>query len=474
MKRFSLAAMLLFVLSLAGCSSDERCIVVLSTNDMHAKIQNFPRLASAVAACRDTAEVVLVDAGDRWTGNAYVDRVSMPGLPVIRLMNRLGYDAATLGNHEFDHGQAFLGRMIDTMDFEVVCANVVSDTCTFPQLPPYTILERGGVKIGVVGVVTNYEGPGYPAGHAASFVGLRFPDPQLEAIAAADELRPKVDVLLLVSHMGDDRDEELLGLENRYDAIIGGHTHVERDTTIGGTLLTQTGRNLANVGALTLRLRGGRLVGADYRIVPLAGYDEEPSYAAEVKGYYDDPELNRPVGQFGATFLKTGLANWMARAQARAVQADIGIYHIGGVRLDSIPAGGVGAARVYDLEPFGTRVAVMHMTPAQIERMIVTKYNEETREGHRVDLVATAPYRIVVDGEDRAAGVLFEPALRADRTYRVAVTDYVYKNYHGLEYTDGEVTPLKVADLLLGELGVGHPLLPDNGAHQSVMTAACR
>lgn len=93
--------------------------------------------------------MVLVDAGDRWTGNAYVDMAPTPGMPMIALMNELGYDVATLGNHEFDHGQAFLGRMIDSMDFEVVCANVVSDTCTFPQLPPYTIVDGTGSGSGL-------------------------------------------------------------------------------------------------------------------------------------------------------------------------------------------------------------------------------------------------------------------------------------------------------------------------------------
>ena len=150
----------------AACAPRERTLAFLPSNDMHAKIQSCPRLASAVEACRDTARlVVLVDAGDRWTGNAYVDMAPTPGMPMIALMNELGYDVATLGNHEFDHGQAFLGRMIDSMDFEVVCANVVSDTCTFPQLPPYTIVDRDGIRIGFVGVVTNYEGPGHPAGN---------------------------------------------------------------------------------------------------------------------------------------------------------------------------------------------------------------------------------------------------------------------------------------------------------------------
>lgn len=299
MKRWTRSALFALMLAAAACSPRERTLVLLSTNDMHAKIQNFPQLAAAVTACRDTVpDALLVDAGDRWTGNAYVDLAPTPGMPIIALMNRLGYDAATLGNHEFDRGQAFLGRMIDSMDFEVVCANVVSDTCTFPALPPAIVVERNGVKVGFVGAVTNYEGPGHPAGNASSFEGLRFPDPQQRAMEVGAELRPKVDVLVLLSHMGDDRDAELLGRCGLFDVVIGGHTHVECDTVINRTLMTQTGKNLTNVGVTTIRLRGGKVVGTDYRIVPLAGYDPDPEYRAEVERYYADPELNRPVGEF--------------------------------------------------------------------------------------------------------------------------------------------------------------------------------
>ena len=345
MKRLFRTLLIVVAAVAAACAPRERTVVLLSTNDMHAKIQHFPKLASAVAACRDTAQlVVLVDAGDRWTGNAYVDMTPTPGMPMIALMNRLGYDVATLGNHEFDHGQAFLGRMIDSMDFEVVCANVVSDTCTFPQLPPYTVLEENGIRIGFIGVVTNYEGPGHPAGNAASFKGLEFPDPQRMAMKYAAELRPKVDVLVLVSHMGDDRDEELLGKETQFDVVIGGHTHVVRDTVVNGTLLTQTGKNLANVGVTVIKLRGKQVESVDYRLVPLADYASDAAYQAEVDRYYADPLLNRPVGEFAGTADKWGVANWMAEAVADETDADIGFYHIGGVRLDSIPAGGVGLA----------------------------------------------------------------------------------------------------------------------------------
>ena len=472
MEKFFRAALLAAVMLTAACTPRERTLVILSTNDMHARIQRFPQLATAVEACRDTAQiVVLLDAGDRWTGNAFVDKVPAPGKPMIELMNRLGYDAATLGNHEFDHGQAFLGRMLDSMEFEVVCANCLSDTCTFPQLPPYTILRRDGIRIGIVGAVTNYEGPGHPAGHKTSFVGLRFPDPQAEALKQAEALRPKVDVLILLSHMGDDRDMELLTKTQLFDLAVGGHTHVELDTLVNGTLLTQTGRNLTNIGVSTVRLRGRKVASVDFRIVPLDDYAPDAAYAEQVAGYYADPELNKSIGRFVRRIDKAGLADWMARSIARDAGADIGVYHVGGVRLDEIPAGDVSRARVYDLEPFGTTVATLRMTTDEIRRMIVAKYNEDTREGHRVDLILTTPYTILVDEQDRAFDVRFHE-LRENRTYTLAMSDYIYKNYPGLSYADGKILDTKVADVLIDDLQHKSPLQPDNTRRQQILVVA--
>lgn len=461
----------LAALATVACTPRERVVVILSTNDMHAKIERFAQLAAAVERCRDTVpDVVLVDAGDRWTGNAFVDKAPTPGMPMLSLMNRLGFDVATLGNHEFDLGQAFLGRMLDSMRFEVVCANVVSDTTTFPQPSPWTVVERGGVRIGFVGVVTNYEGPGHPAGNDASYAGLRFPDPQQEAARCARELRGKVDVLVLVSHMGDDRDREFLASNGDYDLLLSGHTHVVVDTVIGRTPLLQTGKELRNVGVTVLRMKGRRLVGIETRVVPLAGYEPSPEYEALVAEIYASPELNAPVGRFSADADGWGLANWMAAAVADEADAEVGFYHVGGVRRDRIDAGEVSSAMVYGLEPFGTHVASARMTPAQMRRMILEKYNDTVnlKEAHRIDLIATTPYDIVVDAEDRAVDVRF-PALSEGRLYRVGMNDYIFRNYRGLEYSEGRIEDDQVAEVLLEELEEESPLRPDNRPRQRIV-----
>ena len=187
MKKSLFGALLLFVL--AACSPRMETVVILSTNDIHAHIEKFPQLAEAVKKCRDTVKnVILVDAGDRWTGNVYCDRAAEPRRPIIDLMNRLRYDVATFGNHEFDAGQAFLGVRTAQCRFPVVCANIVSDTATFPQPAPYAIVERGGRRIGFVASVTNYDHNNHPAGHDENFAGLTFTD-AVDAVADRQSLR---------------------------------------------------------------------------------------------------------------------------------------------------------------------------------------------------------------------------------------------------------------------------------------------
>lgn len=450
-------------------AGQEQTLVILSTNDMHGKIQRMPELATAVTACRDTvAAVLLVDAGDRWTGNAYVDKVALPGHPIIELMNRLGYDVATLGNHEFDFGQAHLGGVLDSLvDFEIVCANVKSDTATFAQPKPYTIIERNGLKIGVVGVITNYEGDNRPAGNASSYVGLSFSDPQQAARAYADSLRGEVDLLVLLSHMGDDRDRELLADERRYDLLIGGHTHELIDTLIGNTPLAQTYKDLRNVGVTTIRLRGKKVRSICYENRPLTAYAPDSAMLREVERYYADEELNRPIGYFAQEATQVGLANWLVGLAKGYTKAEVGFYHIGGVRLDSLAAGGVGTATIFDLEPFGSRVATMRMTPAEMRAMILVKYNEQTREGHRYDLISTTPYRIVTTVADEAVDVEF-PTLKEGRSYRVVISDYAFKNYRAIDRAKGRIEPKLLTDLMQEALREG-TVTPDNAIYGEIV-----
>lgn len=441
MKRTLYALCLILMLTPAGFALYNRCfahreIVILSTNDIHANIKNFARLATAVKECRDTVATLLVDAGDRWTGNAFVDLAPEPRKPIIDLMNELGYDVATFGNHEFDGGSDFLSDMLTKQKFQVVCANLEVVEGDFPRIPAYTILEADGARIGVVGAVTNYAN-GYPDGKAENFVGMRFTDPQLRAAEVVAELKNRCDVTMLLSHMGYAMDIELAGKTDDYDLIISGHTHVLTDTLINRTVIGQTRKNLIAVGATTIRMKGRKIESVTYKNHMLTDFEPDSIFEARVAEIMSDPHLNEAVGENAVTINHVGLGKMQASIVRDAVGAEIGFYHFGGVRLAELPAGAVSRATLFDLEPFFSTVASMAMTPAQMRKMIITKFNDtgNVKESHRVDLYSTVPYSIIVDNSGDAVDVRFH-ALREGRRYKVAMCNYIAETYNNIDAED--------------------------------------
>ncbi len=444
----------LFALSMigvAGCNEPPREVVILSTNDIHAQIDRFPELATAVARCRDTAQVILVDAGDRWTGNAYVD-LAEDRRPIIDLMNHLGYDLAILGNHEFDAGQALLERVAGMMEFPLICANLESpEGAELKGFDASRKIQRGGISVGFTGVVTNYGPNNHPDGHDAIFEGLTFRDAVQTAVESA-ELLDACDVRVAMTHVGLERDREIVAATSAYDLIIGGHSHDRTNERVGRTLITQTGKNLKFVGATTIRMDAEGLPELSYREVSLADYEPDPVVAGMVATIKENPALQRSVGELATTAGRTDLCYLFAESIRCEAQAEIGIYHYGGVRLDSLAAGGVALVDIYNLEPFQSKISLLEMTPAHLRTMIIAKFNDTVKpsEAHCIDLFATIPYEVITDGND-AVDVCF-PTLKEGKSYRVALGDYIFKTYKEVQGENGTTTDLLVTDALLKSL----------------------
>lgn len=467
MKRLFLFSVVLAIVLLTSCTCEKRAIVIISTNDMHAQIQRFPLLATAVQECRDTATVVLVDAGDRWTGNAYVD-MAEGRLPIIELMNKVGYSVATLGNHEFDAGHAVLDGSLGAAEFSVVCANFKSDTVALRNIEPYIIKEIDGVKIGFVGVVTNYEGGGKPAGVDEVFRKLTFEDPKKMATKYA-EIEDECDFLVLISHMGSTHDREFLENNQEYDVLVSGHSHEVINEMVEEALLIQTGKSLANIGVTVLDVEDGVVDVVGHKIVSLDKYEADPEYTKIVEMYYDDPKLKKSVGTFTAPLNLSGFANFMVDAISNKTGVDLVFLNLGSVRLDSHPAGDMSVGTIFSLEPFGTQIWTMKMTPAQMRHLIISKFNdkENTKESHRVDLISTTPYVIEKDADGEAVDVKFAE-LKEGKEYSVAMGDYVVRKYKDLEAKDKKNTSIYITDALIKFLKDKSPVEPNNNLRQSI------
>lgn len=471
MKKISILAVV--ILTLAGVLFYRTCLrrsefVILSTNDMHASLDNMARLATAVKECRDTVFTIVVDAGDRWTGNAYID-LAKGRLPMIRLMNAVGYDVVTLGNHDFDPGQEVLDAAIRESNAEFVCANMTVDGEFLKSVGKSKLITTpDNVDVDFVGVVTSYSN-GHPDGNDVNFVGLKFEDPQIVAERKGEESRGDVKVLL--SHMGDDRDLELTARYGGYNVLIGGHTHRLLDTIVNGTVIGQTQRKLKYVGATKVQMRGSKVVNVEYENISLKNYAEDADVKTLVKEIEANPALQEVVGSMAHPINHVGLCNLQTKIIKEATGADIGIYHRGGVRIiEGLPEGEVTVKTLFDNEPFFSQVHTALVTPEQLRKLIISKYNDtvNAKESHCVDLYATTPYRIITDENDMAYDVKF-PRLKEGCKYKLAVADYVARNYAHFECENEVRLPILVYDLDVAYFKQNSPVRISNKPLQSVV-----
>ncbi len=217
-------------------------LTVLHTNDVHSRIDPFPmdggrnqglggaaRRAALVQRIRQEEEhVLLLDAGDIFQGTPYFNYFG--GELEFKLMSRMQYDAATIGNHDFDAGIDGLHQQLPHADFPFIISNYdFSNTIMNGQTKPYLIIKKGPLKIGILGVGIEVEGlvPKALTGET------QYLDPIQKANQYASFLKQdkKCDLVICLSHLGykyrDNKVSDIVLAENskNIDLIIGGHTH---------------------------------------------------------------------------------------------------------------------------------------------------------------------------------------------------------------------------------------------------------
>ena len=260
---YSLAALLLFMLP-ASAQQEERviteeplCLVsadsvssgqsgkqlfILHTSDTHSRIEPISagaadeyagmggvvRRAGFVKQFRGKhPDMLLLDCGDISQGTPYYN--FFKGELEVKMMNLMGYDAMTIGNHEFDFGLENMAELFRMADFPVVCSNYdVTGTVLEGLVKPYITLVREGVKIGIFGLAPKMEG----LVQADKCEGIVYNDPIVAAQEVTDLLRTKegCDVVICLSHLGfrlknEVCDEKLAAATRGIDVILGGHSH---------------------------------------------------------------------------------------------------------------------------------------------------------------------------------------------------------------------------------------------------------
>jgi 5'-nucleotidase len=232
----------LLTLSATCATAQNKQIVVLHTNDTHSTIMQLnPNLTDKNLAGRggfirrleflkqqrkENPDLLYFDSGDFSQGSPYY--TLFKGDVEVGLMNMMGIDAATIGNHEFDYGLENMARLFKLANFPIVCANYdFTGTPVEGLVKPWIIIKRNGVKIGVFGLAPKLDG----LVEKHNCEGVKFLDPVAKALEVATMLKKKkkCDVVICISHLGwdTDLDDDIeMASGSRYiDLILGGHSH---------------------------------------------------------------------------------------------------------------------------------------------------------------------------------------------------------------------------------------------------------
>lgn len=367
-------------------------IVILHTNDVHGGIAGYAKLAAVKESYTASgAYTLLVDAGDYIQGDPTVS--ASQGKTAIELMNSTGYDAATVGNHEFDYGYANLKTISAQANFPILAANVRYNGAT--AFDSHTIFTAAnGKKIGVFGLETPETAT---KAHPAKIQGVTFiggQDMMKLAQTEVDTLKAAgCDYVICLGHLGIDaestgnRSIDVLNAVTGIDVFLDGHSHSTLDQIkaatngtgkVGNAYLTSTGTKLANVGVVDIA-PDGTITTSNVPLDTLTA--ENADTAAVIQRIQQQIDAD-----YGAVFAQSEVQLNGEKAQVRTGETNLGdlitdamlwqagtlgekvdaaISNGGGIRA-SLSVGGLTKKDINTVLPFGNTLYLVKLTGAQL------------------------------------------------------------------------------------------------------------
>ncbi|WP_082193078.1 5'-nucleotidase C-terminal domain-containing protein [Bacillus rubiinfantis] len=373
-------------------------LTIMHVNDTHANVEKYPKLTTAVNEVRaEKPDALLVDAGDVFSGTLYFNKYL--GKADLEFMNKLGYDAMTFGNHEFDKDSNILADFIKDMKFPMLSANVnVTKDPVLSQLfkdeinaapeggniYPAIVKEIDGEKVGLFGLTT--EDTTYLANPSKDIVFENAVDKAKETVAALKE--KGINKIVVLSHLGYGPDQQLAKAVDGIDVIVGGHSHTKlvKPEVIDKpepTVIVQANEYLNYLGVLNVSFdENGVVTKQDGQLLETATYKDDAEAAARVD------ELKKPLDELKQTVIgsskvnldgersnvrykETNLGNLvtdsMAQKASEILKKDVTIamQNGGGIRA-SIPQGDVTLGHIHTVMPFANLLVTLDLTGQEI------------------------------------------------------------------------------------------------------------
>ncbi len=458
-------------------------ISIVHTNDTHGRLFDsdesgaslgFAKITTLIKQVKEeNPNTLVLDAGDAFQGMPIVNISKGEGM--IPILEAAGYDAMTVGNHEFDFGFEALQNLYSKMTkIPMVSANIYKESGE-RVFKPYIVKETGGVKVGIFGLTTpetTY------ISHPDNTKGLTFMDAIESARNMVAELSSQADIIIALTHLGVEGDHTSIKVAEQVegiDLIIDGHSHTALPygfIEVNGTMVVQTGEYTKNAGLVELEIQDKKIVRKSAALLPDSEdikEDEEVKDLIEKLNAQNAPLLAQVVGKTEVELdgvrenvraKETNLGNLSADSLRVMTGADCAMVNGGGIRT-SIKAGDITKLDMATVFPFGNAVVVQEMTGSVLLEAlelsvsqypeangsfmqvsgIEMKFNPEEKAGNRVisvkingkDLSLTEKYTVAMPDFIAAGGGGYDMFAGTKKTGELGaleevLIDYIQKN----------------------------------------------
>lgn len=362
--RCLLAALLLSTSAFA----EVRTLTILHTNDLHARLTplengsgGFAYLAAALqrerAGCNDC---ILLNAGDLVQGSPV--STIFHGLPVFEIANLFGFDASTLGNHEFDYGWPQAKKFLQTARYPIVSSNIENDKGQPFTEKPYVILNVNGLRVAVVGAMTDRL---RPLTTPKLLENWRTTPVVETARKRAREARDRADLVVLLAHITGDEENAFLDTAPELPVLVTGHIHrgMEQPIARNGRVLVRVRGYGEEFGRLELQVDTEKKapVSWEWKRIPVDSKKlaPDPEVARLVKHWEDEvtARVDAPLAVSKRAFNKAEVKQLIERAIREQTGADFAFMNMGGVR-DILPQGQLLVRHIWNIMPFDNTIVI--------------------------------------------------------------------------------------------------------------------
>jgi 2',3'-cyclic-nucleotide 2'-phosphodiesterase (5'-nucleotidase family) len=353
--------------------NNTKTLTIFHINDPHGSIDNFAKIKYIVDQEKKENNVILVCAGDIFSGNPVVDNYDPKGYPMIDLMNKVGFDISEIGNHEFDYGETILKDRLNQAQFSWICANVNMNTTGIPQPKPYQTITKNNIKVTFLGLLeTNGKKDAViPSTHPWRVKNLTF-QKYADVIGNYAQLKEteNADLYIALTHLGLNTDKNIANNYPYFDIIIGGHSHSKVNTTVNNIPIVQAGSYLNYLGKIKLTLKDKQIQSLTYDLIDLNNYPNENSTIKDAINNYDTmANLDEVIGYSEAYHNSQQVGYFYTDVLKNEMNVDVTFQNTGGIR-SSLNEGDITKREIFEIDPFNNGSVTYTMSISEIKNFL--------------------------------------------------------------------------------------------------------